>query len=336
MIELGITGGVTSSPDSCFLPFYWGVTLKGRLDPTLCCSVFINMALTRIACPDCGAALKSPSGFTVGKNVCCPKCETHFTVEDPVEEEVEAEDTPRKKRVQTVVDDEDDDDDDQPKKKKKKKKKKANQSYKNSAIRYAIFGVLVTTMLVLGVFLIFKKKPEANEQARADESSPPADKQKSPSPSLPRVNQGDQSPKMQKQFWEPTEGPPDEPAMNEPAAKKFREMLIGKWRMEFENKDKKPDSATIEYKSNGLYVAVLHDREENRQESMTGTWKGVKTFIDPNDGRPIGLSVEITLQKAFTQKLEIVFNPPDEILQQYFGPQAGVKLNLLKYYRVKE
>ena len=69
--------------------------------------------------------------------------------------------------------------------------------------------------------------------------------------------------------------------MNEPAAKKFREMLIGKWRTEFEDKDKKPDSATIEYKSNGVYVAVVHDREENRRESMTGTWKGSKRSSTP-------------------------------------------------------
>ncbi len=293
------------------------------------------MSLTRTVCSECGVALKSSSGFVVGKTICCPKCETYFTVEEPAEEEGEVEEAPRKKQVQVTRDDEVDDDDNRPKK--KKKKKKAKESYKNHSLRYAILGVLVTAMLVLGVFLILNKKHEAKEQARADESSPPADSQKLPPPSLPRVNQGDpSSPKMQKQFWEPTEGPPDEPAMNEPAAKKFRETLIGKWRMEFENNDKKPDSATIEYKSNGVYVAVVHDREENRRESMTGTWKGVKTFIDPNDGRPIGLVVEITLQRAFTQKLEIVFNPPDEILQQYFGPPTGVKLFLLKYARVKD
>ena len=145
-----------------------------------------------------------PRGSSLGRLSCCPNAR-QTVVEKPAEEEVEVEETPRKKQVQVTRDDEEDDDDNRPKK--KKKKKKAKESHKNHSLRYAILGVLVTTMLVLGVFLILNKKHEAKELARADESSPPADSQKFPPPSLPRVNQGDPpSPKRPNQNWEANRG----------------------------------------------------------------------------------------------------------------------------------
>ena len=143
------------------------------------------MSLLKIKCPECNAGLKSASGFTVGKTVCCPKCETYFEVEAPEEEE-EAEEAPKpkekpkskaaapaKKPVKAAVADDKDDDDDEddeeeeekPKKKKKKKKKKRGDdgegSYKKSPVRFIILGILLIVMLVLGYFLYKKRQEDA-------------------------------------------------------------------------------------------------------------------------------------------------------------------------------
>ncbi|HSQ58258.1 MAG TPA: hypothetical protein VLM40_21210 [Gemmata sp.] len=118
------------------------------------------MAITRVACPECGAGLKSPTGFKVGQNVCCPKCETYFEVEDPADEEPAT----GKKRVQAAV--ADDEEFDPPTKKKKKKPRDdedSERSYKNSPIRYVILGVLVCVMIGLGVMLYLKKRDESRQ-----------------------------------------------------------------------------------------------------------------------------------------------------------------------------
>lgn len=127
------------------------------------------MSLARIVCPECGAGLKSGSGFSVGETVNCPKCESAFTVEDPDDDDrpakkparavasraadEDADDTPRKKKRRRDDDDEDDG-------------RGKNGSYKSSPLRYAILGVLVVVMLVLGVMLYQKKKKE-REAAKA-------------------------------------------------------------------------------------------------------------------------------------------------------------------------
>jgi hypothetical protein len=41
------------------------------------------MLVTRITCPHCGAALKSPAGVESGKTIICPKCKERFTVSAP-------------------------------------------------------------------------------------------------------------------------------------------------------------------------------------------------------------------------------------------------------------
>lgn len=143
------------------------------------------MAINRIECPECGAGLKSASGFKAGQYVACPKCEVNFAVELPANDEDEAEDVeevrPAKKKAKAVAArpaDEDDDDDDRPKKKKKKKKGReddddddeSERSYKNSPIRFAILGVLVVVMIVLGVMLIIKKQNENKETANAGDN----------------------------------------------------------------------------------------------------------------------------------------------------------------------
>lgn len=124
------------------------------------------MALTRVICPECGAGVKSRSGFAVGETVTCPKCEAEFAVEEPEEADAvpsrAADDRPRRKRRRD--DDEDDD---------------GGRSYKNSPLRYAVLGVLVIVMVVLGVMLYLKKKRERDQEqanaAAANADAAPAD-----------------------------------------------------------------------------------------------------------------------------------------------------------------
>ncbi len=302
------------------------------------------MAHTRIACPECGAGLKSQSGFTEGETVCCPKCETYFTVEELAEESPtpkktklstsKAADTPRKP-MKASADDEDDIDDYQPKKKKKKKRHddddESQQWYKNSSLRYAILGVLIITMLVLGSFLYFKKTREAKDTASSDSGNSSTEPGASGSPPITKGQPG--TPGATPNI--PAEQPPkDDPAANTPGSQKFKALLIGKWRTEFEGVDKIRDSATVEYKKTGEYVVTLHDTDERRY-TFTGTWRVIKPFYGSIEGEQVGIMVEITIAKRAVQ-FEVVFNPPDCILQQYFGPPTGVQLYLLTWNRVKE
>ena len=141
------------------------------------------MALLKIKCPECNAGLKSPTGFTVGQTVCCPKCETYFAVEEPEEEEeapkksapaAKGKPAPAKKPVKAAVaedlpdEDEEEEEEEAPKKKKKKKKKRDDdddeeRSYKNSPLRFVILGILIIVMLVLGYMLYEKKQNEAKQ-----------------------------------------------------------------------------------------------------------------------------------------------------------------------------
>jgi hypothetical protein len=142
------------------------------------------VALNRVPCPECGAGLKSPSGFKVGQTVCCPKCETYFTVEEPADEEAagakksaaagKAGAAGGKKPVKAAAV-ADDAEDAAPRKKKKKvaeDEEDEERSYKNSPARYAVLGVLVLVMIGLGVMLIIKKRNEAKDDDTADKPNP--------------------------------------------------------------------------------------------------------------------------------------------------------------------
>lgn len=111
------------------------------------------MALNKIECPECGAGLKSSEGFSAGEEVECPKCETSFTVEEP-DADVE---TPRKK---------------------KKKKADKEKTYKTSPMRFAVLGVLVAVMCVLGGMLYLKmRKDKETEEENAKISARNAEQQ---------------------------------------------------------------------------------------------------------------------------------------------------------------
>ena len=106
------------------------------------------MPFPRITCPECGAGLKSATGFDAGQSVVCPKCESEFTVEEP-------EDGRPRKAARAS-----DDDEERPRKRKKKPREE-ERSYRNSPLRFAILAVLVIVMLVLGYLLYEKRKREA-------------------------------------------------------------------------------------------------------------------------------------------------------------------------------
>jgi uncharacterized Zn finger protein (UPF0148 family) len=105
------------------------------------------VALTRVACPECGNGLKSSSGFVAGQSVSCPKCETEFTVEDVGDAApARADDDylPASKRASSAD---------------------KEWSYQNSPMRYAVLGVLLVVLGVLGYMLYEKKMKERNETA---------------------------------------------------------------------------------------------------------------------------------------------------------------------------
>ena len=144
------------------------------------------MSIIRVACPGCGAGLRSPNpaGFNPAVVLTCPKCETKFAAGDavasapapkPARPRVvdDEDDAPRKKARPAVADDDEDDrpkkkkrrdddeDDDRPKKKKKKKKKPAGMP---PAVYWAIRGVVLLLLLgglAFAVKLYLDNKAEA-------------------------------------------------------------------------------------------------------------------------------------------------------------------------------
>ncbi|QJW95721.1 hypothetical protein [Frigoriglobus tundricola] len=149
------------------------------------------MTLLKTRCPECNAPLKSAAGFTVGQTICCPKCETYFTVADP-EAAGEGEEpektsgskgkgaTATRKPLRASAEDDEDDEYEKPKKKKKRRvdddeDDEPTRSYKNSPLRYAILGVLIVTMLVLGYFYVQKVRKQREEDSANASDNTPAD-----------------------------------------------------------------------------------------------------------------------------------------------------------------
>jgi hypothetical protein len=115
------------------------------------------VTLNRVVCPECGAGLKSPTGFAAGQTVCCPKCETYFTVGESADGQ---------KPVGAAAA-ADDDEDDRPR---KRQKDDTGWSYKNSWLRYAVLGVLLCVLGVLGYMLYDKKMKEGKETTQNNSS----------------------------------------------------------------------------------------------------------------------------------------------------------------------
>ncbi len=146
------------------------------------------MGLPKIKCPECNAGLKSAAGFTVGQTVCCPKCETYFTVEEPEDDFEEprpaakSKGAPAGKKPVRAATADNDEEDEKPRKKRRRvdDEEGDERSYKNSPVRFVILGVLIVVMLVLAYFLYEKKRKESEAAATPGSLKPMevADRQK--------------------------------------------------------------------------------------------------------------------------------------------------------------
>jgi uncharacterized Zn finger protein (UPF0148 family) len=244
------------------------------------------VSLNRVPCPECGAGLTSPTGFAVGQNVRCPKCETYFTVEDPAT-------AASRKPVKAAV--AGDEDYDQPKKKRRavtEDDEDAGRSYKNSPARYAILGVLVCVMVGLGVMLYLKKRDEGKDDNTAGDrgSNPPAELPKQDFPIIPggpagAAGGGPKKNPLPKGVTPPKNTPPKKDAggggvglpflgggaaLSGPEAaaklKQYQKQIVGTW------KAKLGGDATAElvYRDDGTFTDTL--TTGGTPKTVSGTW----------------------------------------------------------------
>lgn len=114
------------------------------------------MAILKVVCPGCAKILKAsdPDGFAPDAKIKCPHCQQRFTANEGKVVSHKAQ----------VADDSDEDEEDEPREKKPKKKKKRQKSgggsYKTSPVRFAILGVLVIVLGILGYMLYLKRTAE--------------------------------------------------------------------------------------------------------------------------------------------------------------------------------
>ena len=218
------------------------------------------MTLNRIACPECGAGLKSSTGFTPGQAVSCPKCETEFTVEEHAETELSAVATGGQS--------------------KKKQSDTEPWSYKNSWLRYAVLGVLVVVLGALGYMLYDKR---TKDRAQNNNSSNPDDDAVStaeprlvgPGPAggfVPRPVAIGRPGGMAGGVGVPPKG--KEQSKDSDAAAEIeplRKQLIGKWESKTEV-DNIIYTQTIEYRADGTFSARVTGKEMNVRD-VSGEWK---------------------------------------------------------------
>ena len=191
------------------------------------------MALLSIACPECGARVKSSKGFKRGQDVSCPKCETDFTVGDTAsaDESLDKE-----------------------------------WSYKNSWMRFAVLGVLLVVLGVLGYMLYQKKQANKDTDtgtAQSDDEMPMVNPKLvgKGDPGLRPVGRtggggvGGGQPK----------GNAGESKDASPDTESIRKLLIGSW--EGARKDEK---FAIEYKQDGSFSYSV---DGNAKKSIEGRWK---------------------------------------------------------------
>lgn len=193
------------------------------------------MAITRVACPECRAGLKSPTGFTVGQTVCCPKCETYFAVE-----------------TQRGGPD-DDSDADQPRKKHQDTDEK-EWSYKNSWMRYTVLGVLLIVLAVLGYMLYDKKMKESKDNAGTN-SGDGENVQV-----IKNLNAPGGAPQLTPQ--PPSGGPMQPTPLPAVQLADMQKKLVGNWISGMD---------AIEYKDDGSFVVT--GTAGGAEKTLTGKWK---------------------------------------------------------------
>jgi uncharacterized Zn finger protein (UPF0148 family) len=202
------------------------------------------VAPTRTDCPECGAGVKLPAGVAPGRTVRCPKCETRFVV--PGDEE---DDPPAKKPVRAAAAD---DEEEAPRKAKKKKKKAADDdgwSYRSSWVRFAVLGVLLVVLGVLG-YMLYKKNERDKEAERND--PPPADR----GPTAKVTPDGN----IVVDTGKGKTGPPAA------AVEEARAALVGEW--EYRAGD---EAYTVRYTADGLFRYTA-ERPGDPPATLTGRW----------------------------------------------------------------
>jgi hypothetical protein len=189
------------------------------------------VALLSIACPECGARVKSSKGFKRGQAVSCPKCETDFTVGDSTsgDESLDKE-----------------------------------WSYKNSWMRFAVLGVLLVVLGVLGYMLYEKKRANKDtDTVQSDDEIPMANPRLvgKGDPGLRPVERtggggvGGGRPKVN--AGETKDGAAD--------SESVRKQLIGSWEAA-----RNDERYAIEYKPDGSFTYSVDGKAK---KSIEGRWK---------------------------------------------------------------
>jgi uncharacterized Zn finger protein (UPF0148 family) len=259
------------------------------------------VAPTRTDCPECGAGIKLPAGFTPGRTVRCPKCETRFVVEADDEDDAPAKPAGGRKPVRAAADDEDD----APKKPRKKKKKAAADddggwSYRSSWIRFAVLAVLLVVLGVLGYMLYQKQQrekeadrkppedPDATAKAPAD---PAGDGKKAGRPVFGPIGPiGDLAPL----------DPPGKaaPKADPAAVEEARKALVGEWEYRAGG-----EAYTVRYEDGGLfrYEAV---RPGDPPATVTGRWavSNPRRLPDPKGAAAARPAVQVTAEWGVVSK----------------------------------
>ena len=223
------------------------------------------MALTRLACPACGAAVHSAAGFTAGQVVNCSKCETKFTVDEAAIRSAASADAaddfvPGKPRLD----------------------EEAEWSYRNSSLRYGVLGVLLVILVGLGYLLYDKKMNERQAASGSEEGRgiPPAElpTEMLPLPGDPVAAGGAPAPKIS----DPVEA--------------MKSRLVGVWEAKL-----KSESIAVEYKADGTFSYTVAT-DGKAAKPLSGRWhlaaldvkmKGVgsKTFEMQMEWTPEGQPV---------------------------------------------
>ena len=207
------------------------------------------MTLNRVACPECGAGLKSSTGFTPGQAVSCPKCETEFTVE---EEYGETAASAGRAGVQSTRDHGDEE----------------GWSYKNSWLRYAVLGVLLVALGVLGYMLYDKRMKENKESTDSGGGSSGGTAEPPPGGFLPPPKKGPSGAAVEVKGG----GQPivSIPTGKGPSRDDINALLEGRWVSK--NND---ESYAIEYNADGTFSYSM-EKEGQPKKVIQGEWKLVR------------------------------------------------------------
>ena len=240
------------------------------------------MPVQRIACPECGAVVHSAAGFTVGQIVSCSKCETEFTVDAAALRSATAGESPEDfvpGKSPAANDD-------------------AEWSYRNSTLRYAVLGVLVVIMAVLGYMLYVKKMKERQEVGGPEgRGIPPAElpTEKNmklpgdPTPAGGAPKGGGGQPKA-KDKTETKDKDNSQPKPNTPTVDQAKAILTGRWESQHDGRD-----LSVEYKADGTFSYSV-GKDGKADKPMTGKWMVASVeMVNTPMGRLTILNTEWTI-----------------------------------------